>query len=486
MKILITETSGKSTTLRVLEVAPTALAKSGGAWTLAPGASSEEVVSMKVGGGPKNVETRAARLCERHDAVDLADTDAIGRAVAAAKVTRKKVAPPVEQGDVHEGRGENPWEEGASEDDLGAILDDDEGDDLGTILDDEGGDDLGAILDSPDLDEQDTPRPPVDGPVDLTDPGTGEDPGEVVEPRGGRKGRRSPPPVDPETIDEAALDEQLVELGWDPEKIDAMDLDTKVAAVKQGKIERIRVAPPPPKAHRAAARREGIRTEDQRQPIIASAVRGYRLTVWRKDWPTHTTADGTPTHRDYVVGDTPDENEVKRVAEAWAERGFEIAITALPYHHKAPQAKRTIWAAAPFDPILCHVPQCTWVGDHLGPHLKIHGFTTEEYRTTFNYRGPIIVGNASSSLDAAHDAVRRRNDVHPGAFLVEIKGTSSVDVWRVVRVNGLGEAAEFTVEPLDGKGRTTMGPTDLFRRFRPVGTWTHRLLREMGQERRKR
>lgn len=453
--------------LRVRDLPPSALAKRGGRYEVISEGDEEEIALLTVAPG-KNAEVRAQKFATRHEAIDILDTKALDAALAPAKPVRTKVAP-VNQADLLR------EDEEEDDPDLRALLDEDEEVEDGEAEEDE-------------IDD----------------------------------------------IDETALDEQLLAWGYTPEEIDALEVDQKFELVEQKVIKRTRRPkkvdaltaddegseqtseqgseqgseqappaetpaprtkrkPPTPGAEKAAKRREALREEGvkvtpggiDRSEETTPAIRGYRVTVSRSNWPTYAGPDGTQLPRTYTVGDTPSEDEANETAERWKAAGFTVKVDPLAWHHKAPTAKRTIWAGEPFHPILCRFPGCTWTGDHLAPHIRHHGLTFDEYAEGFKYDGPPVVGAATASLTSAQDAIRRRSDISAGQFIVHIRGTHDAEVWRIVKIAGEGEGRTFVVEAVTGDGdgdpvRATYDATELTAKFLPVTPWAHRLLKELG------
>ena len=443
--------------LRVREVPATALAKRGGSYEVVSEEEVDEIALLTVAPG-KNAEVRAQKFATRHEATDIRDTKALDALLAPPKPKRTKA--PVNEADLLR------EDEGEDDDDLRALLGEDEG---------EGDEDDDAISD----------------------------------------------------IDETALDEQLLQWGYTPAEVDALEVDQKfelvekkvkkkgARAVVEGaravktetetETETPKVTPPAdgdeprkirrkvtPGADAAAKRRDALRDESVKvtpggtdRAETTPAIRGYRLTVSRSNWPTYAGPDGAQLARTYTVGDTPSEEEANAIADRWKAAGFTVKVEPLAWHHKAPIAKRTIWSGEPFHPILCQFPGCTWTGDHLAPHIRHHGLTFDEYAEGFKYTGPPVVGAATASLTSAQDAIRRRSDITAGQFIVRIRGTHDAEVWRIVKIVGSGGERAFVVESVTGDpegagARVTYSAAELTSNFLPVTPWAHRLLKELG------
>lgn len=258
--------------------------------------------------------------------------------------------------------------------------------------------------------------------------------------------------LDKPDVDEADLDEQLVLLGYDASQLDDMTIDEKVAALE-------RQLPPP------------VQKIERVQPH--AEVRGWRLLAWRKKW----VKAGVP--RFYEVGDTPDEDEAKTTAARWRDAGFETELVTLAVHPRAQKSKRSIWADTPYDPIVCMVPGCAWVGDHLGPHLRQHGFeNTDAYREVTGYKGPAVVGKAASALGQAHKTVKNRNDLRAGQVVLEIRGTHTVIPWRITGTND----TTVTLSRLSDEEVSNVSYEALFTHYRPIGLWARRTMRGKGFE----
>jgi hypothetical protein len=543
MRVLIREPKGKGVELVVRDVPVAALSKRGGSWQVSDSIDSEELARLPVGGPQSNIDARAAKFAERHKAIDLLDDAAITRAVGSAPKRRKATTGP--SGAVNQAAilgDSDPWNRRDEDDDDPA---DNEGDSDEEQDDDEDDAELDRLLADPDPD----PDP--------------EDPGDEENDEGDEEAELDEALLDlgwpPEEIDEMPHDAKLsrVSAGETPPKKkggppakakrkakedaarrEAMrEREQKEAEGKQAaqsepagqvrpvhrrivndetgrstgepvRTKRRRNIPstpapapiePDPEPAEEPQEAEQDAGEPDGEPVNHKLpIRGYRLEVYRKTWPT-ITVDGREVSRRYEVGDTPDLDEVNEIAAKWREVGFVAQIKDLPYHHKAPSAKRTIRFDEPYEPIVCLMPSCTWVGDHFTPHLRVHGVSLESYRRATKYTGPIAVGSATASLDKAHDAIRKKNDIHAGQFVVEVHGTHDVSVWRIEKCHRKqtgstqredGSEApiyehSFTVSPLGGGDPITLDPVALFARFHPVATWAQRLLREMGVERRR-
>lgn len=260
-------------------------------------------------------------------------------------------------------------------------------------------------------------------------------------------------------IDEAELDMRLLELGFTGTHLDEMSLDDKLAALRP-KAPESKPGPREP-------------AEPETPPEAPAVIRGYRLMVGRHFWPPK--ANGKA--RMYEVGDTPSEDEVKEIEARWKGQGFITQILSLAAHPRAKEGRHTIWTAEPEEPICCLMPGCDWVGDHLGPHLKRHGFdNAEEYRAVTGYTGPAVVGRAAGALGNAHQTVRIRNDLKPGQIVVEIPATFTVIPWKIARVS----KEDVTLRRLSDDHDEKVTFDVLFERYHPIGVWARRLLRERG------
>lgn len=239
--------------------------------------------------------------------------------------------------------------------------------------------------------------------------------------------------------------------------------------------------PPEPTAPPKARKARKATPPPADPPAPAAAPRGYVVRASRKSWEK--VAGAT---REYDLGQTPDPDEAEEVAARWRADGFDVVIVPLPAHHKARDGKNTLFTGDPVEPILCQSEACAWAGDHLGPHLKSHGITLDQYRQTYGYKGESMVGRAAMALRRAHKSVRRRNDLKVGMIVVRIEGDARVEVWRVDAVDRAAKALDVVLVNRDLFGDTpadrTISLSEFFTLFQPVGTWSKRMVRDTRRD----
>lgn len=295
-----------------------------------------------------------------------------------------------------------------------------------------------------------------------------------------------PPPEVVADIDEEDLDVEIMALGFKARDVKGLSLASKQRIAREG------LAPVAIKILTGGAievlgapseEEEGEEEEGEEEeadaplpkpraaPVTTAPPRGFRLHIFRAAWE-----DG----RTYDAGQTSDREEVDRVAAAWGAAGFKTRIEALPQHHRATAQRHTL-CSEPVEPILCAVPGCQWVGDHLGPHLSAHGMELEGYRTVYGYKGPGMVGKAAQALSRAHESVRRSHDIRSGMFLAEIRGDQDVDLWRLDAIEDDRRifVLSWVTGPKSKPGERVTGP-EILRRMLPVTYWARRVKQEMG------
>lgn len=526
MKIVTVEPLGKpgEARIRVVEVPIGNLGKVKGAYQIVSDEGVGEVLRMPKVMGDKNIEVRAKRLAERQDAILLSDTARLDELLAKAAPPApggKKKAPakapePVEQVDDEEGdpfdddEEEEAEEEESDEEDSEEDEEEepDEGDlDLelivlgypGNVIDDEltYEDKLEIVRAKTPYQKPgkkkvkaketaatpEIPKVPVaEKPVARND---GKTPEESLQEGASKVDRRKGKKVEPETPapppEPPRVEEpKVIRRPKKTEKLaDAVE-EVRTGELLEGeKIDfgkggKKKAAEPPAPA-------PDVVEEQDKPSVTAGRIRGYRLFVTRPEWPKARGGDGE-VPRWYEVGDTVQKTEVEDIAKRWAAANFTTRIEELPWHHKAPEAKHTIWTGEVYSPICCLVPGCNWVGDHVGPHVRTHGYENEQYRKAFKYVGPNVVGRAATSLDNAHAAVRRKNNLRVGMFLAEIIASETVHVWKLIQITGTAEAPVYHLRNLGAVGKPVVRevlPEALFQSFRPIGTWTKRLRKEI-------
>jgi len=455
------ETKTNQWTISVLDVSPADLSLNGGGYTVRKGATVETVTSATSNGGAKNAKARTKRLATRNDAVVLTDADSIRAALEVQGVdveTSKstKGAEVFNQADMFDAMD-------ADDSDTGD--DSDAGDDSDLDLDLLG---LGWSVDQ--VSEMDADRKAhlVEGDLGPDDVKAAA-PTEPDPPRRRRRRRRTRKPEDaPEVKAEDAAPEVKAEVKPKRKKRAAAP-EAVTPEVKAAETE------PPKRAPKRAPKKPA----DPNAP--AAAPRGYVVRVSRDSWDK---VEGEA--RAYGLGQTPDREEADVIAARWEDAGFTSTVTPLPSHHKARAGKRTVYTGDPVEPILCEHPGCAWAGDHLGPHLKSHDVTLDQYRDLHSYDGEAMVGRAAMALERAHKSVRRRNDLKVGMVVVRIEGDAKVEVWRVDSVNRAGK--ELTVAFVN-RGQVDSPPEDrtialseFFSLFQPVGTWSKRLIRDTKRD----
>ena len=228
-------------------------------------------------------------------------------------------------------------------------------------------------------------------------------------------------------------------------------------------------APAPQVAKDGKGAAESVKTKPAKTPSKASApresapkgnVKAHKLEVHRSAWG----AD-----RWYDVGATHDHAEATRVASDWEAAGFETRLKPMTTGY----AKRNIWTI-PGEPIVSAIPGDSWVGDHLGPHLRAMGVTAEEYRKTYGYNGPMCVNRAAASLAAAHNVVKRDRVPRQGGVLVEVRGDIEVIAYNIITIeNGIHtlEVAASSVSGIEAGHRFQYETSEVHTRMLPLGRW---------------
>jgi len=225
-------------------------------------------------------------------------------------------------------------------------------------------------------------------------------------------------------------------------------------------------AEPEPKAE---TEEQGAKPEEgTEEPTKAPTVQMFRLFASKKKW-----GEG----RRYDIGVCFSESEADRLVTKWKDAGFKIEI-------KASQSRRADTTPntceEPGDPILCQMPDCRWVGEHLGPHIyAAHGLTLEEYKAATGYSGPVMVNRALSSLERAHNAVRRSGIIRCGQVVVSVEGDEHATLYRVERAEE--NAYELSVV-CSNKGNAgenvTMTKKELVENTKPLGRWSPKVIAE--------
>ena len=210
------------------------------------------------------------------------------------------------------------------------------------------------------------------------------------------------------------------------------------------------------------AEEEGTRAPD---------IRGYQLVAWKDGW-----GDSR-----LDVGTAPDKVDIRNVASQWEGAGYKTEIQALKEHHLAKKCRYTL--KEPYEPAVCLVEDCNWVGDHLASHLyHRHQMNMDDYKAIYQYEGKGTAGAALASIEKAHEAVRRSNNIKVGQFLVSIKGDRNCDVWRVVSINSDSKEVSLTWIAGNGPEREDLElpGKELLRQMKPVGVWSQRIRKEYG------
>jgi len=220
--------------------------------------------------------------------------------------------------------------------------------------------------------------------------------------------------------------------------------------------------------HEALPEEREAKPEGEQKPDKIPAVPMFRLFASKKKW-----GEG----RRYDIGVCFSESEADRLVTKWKDAGFKIEV-------KASQSRRADTTPntceEPGDPILCQMPDCRWVGEHLGPHIyAAHGLTLEEYKAATGYSGPVMVNRALSSLERAHNAVRRSGIIRCGQVVVSVEGDEHATLYRVERAEE--NAYELSVV-CSNKGNAgenvTMTKKELVENTKPLGRWSPKVIAE--------
>lgn len=439
VKLVVLEPRGRDLyDIRVVEALSSHLAPEGEGFKLVEGASVKTLAIQRSLRGAKNAAARAARTAATHSAPLISDGAAV-RALLDADPPTVEVKKPPKDPPKRTPRRELPPEPD----------------------EEEGGGPFGRAL------VGDPPHGFAGASSEADD--DDDDEGEEVEvdDESGDDEEVSEPPT-PE-LDEEDLDVEVMALGFRARDVKNFTPESKrtiyrdkltpdrIRILPKGEIEVIVIAPPP-------------EPEPEPEPVVIppKPPRAYKLVVWKYAWP-----DG----RFYNAGQSGDREEVENAAKMWEKAGFKSRIEELPAHHRAGPPKYTL-NTEPIDPILCAVPNCPWVGDHLGPHLSAHGIDLANYRTIYKYKGPAIVGRAVTALERAHESTRRAHDIRLGMFLVEIRGDADGDIWKIDGIKDDKYDLSWVCGRKEKRDETISG-AELLSRMLPVSRWARRVQKEM-------
>lgn len=416
VKLVVLEPRGRDLyDIRVVEALSSHLAPEGEGFKLVEGASVKTLAIQRSLRGAKNAAARAARTAATHSAPLISDGAAV-RALLDADPPTVEVKKPPKDPPKRTPRRELP----------------------------------------PEPDEEEEDPPPADAPSEAeVDDDESDD-------------EEAPEAPEPE-LDEEDLDVEVMALGFRARDVKNFTPESKrtiyrdkltpdrIRILPKGEIEVIVIAPPP-------------EPEPEPEPVVIppKPPRAYKLVVWKYAWP-----DG----RFYNAGQSGDREEVENAAKMWEKAGFKSRIEELPAHHRAGPPKYTL-NTEPIDPILCAVPNCPWVGDHLGPHLSAHGIDLANYRTIYKYKGPAIVGRAVTALERAHESTRRAHDIRLGMFLVEIRGDADGDIWKIDGIKDDKYDLSWVCGRKEKRDETISG-AELLSRMLPVSRWARRVQKEM-------
>ena len=283
---------------------------------------------------------------------------------------------------------------------------------------------------------------------------------------------------------------ELLTRGFDADAVAEMSRAERETLVEDGATpEPPTVDEPPKKRRRRKKRRKKKRAtapstppEEPARPVEAKEVTTYRLLVSRPEWPECHDENGEPIARRYDCGGTTCRETAERAREAWSLAGFDTNVRTGRRDYDVRRCDDSL-ALEPFEPIVCLVPNCPWVGINLPSHLTKHGMTTDGYVEAFRYDGPTMASRARRAIEKMHRYVRRKASIRVGIFLVEVRGDRDLDVWRLDGITGVDAYDVTWIAGTGGRrGDETLDAKTFFERMRPVSTFPKTLVEKKLRE----